>query len=99
MEELSLGIEEMDTIHQEFVMLLEQVKSSKGNAFIVKFNTLLEHTQEHFAAEGENHDESTAHEEGMHDEEMPEHDHEEHMGSEDELQLTATGVLVEKVST
>lgn len=48
-----LGIDEMDGIHREFIMLLGKAKACEGKAFIGAFEALLEHTGRHFAREEE----------------------------------------------
>ena len=51
MEELSLGIETMDTTHREFLQLLDTVRRARGDAFLQGFAALIEHTEQHFAME------------------------------------------------
>ncbi len=48
---LRLNIPSMDTTHKEFLEILERVKAADTRDFLSLFNTLIEHTQEHFAFE------------------------------------------------
>ena len=51
-EELRLNIEPMDTIHDEFESILEEMKSTKDNArFMELFTQMIEHTKTHFKTE------------------------------------------------
>lgn len=48
---LRLNIPSMDTTHEEFLEILKCVKAADKTDFLALFNTLIEHTQEHFAFE------------------------------------------------
>lgn len=48
---LSLGLEDMDKKHREFLELLEKLQQAKGASFLQLFEQMIEHTKEHFAYE------------------------------------------------
>ncbi|GAB4401225.1 MAG: hypothetical protein OHK0048_17480 [Rhodoferax sp.] len=50
-ETLALGIEPMDATHQEFVELLAQVQNAPDDALLARWQTLIDHTDEHFGRE------------------------------------------------
>jgi hemerythrin len=50
-EDLTLDITALDETHDEFLQLLETVKSAQGSAFTEGFAALIEHTEAHFAME------------------------------------------------
>lgn len=50
-EGLQLNIPEMDARHEEFFVLLEQLKSSSAETFLPLFAEMVAHTEAHFAAE------------------------------------------------
>ncbi|GAB2191097.1 bacteriohemerythrin [Sessilibacter sp. MAH1] len=52
--QLKLDLVEVDTIHQEFLHLVEQATKAKGLEFADIFKNLLAHTQAHFSGEEEN---------------------------------------------
>lgn len=51
--EMTIGIGEIDHIHQDFFALLDALRASKGDAFVEAFDTLIKHTEAHFAMEEE----------------------------------------------
>ena len=53
MDDLHLKIEEMDVRHDEFLILLKQVKTSEKEDFLILFEQMIEHTKEHFSYEEE----------------------------------------------
>jgi len=52
-DELTLNIEAMDTRHDEFLVLLDEIKSAKDSEFLELFSNMIAHTKEHFAFEEE----------------------------------------------
>lgn len=52
-ENLDLDIKVMDTIHHEYLALLEEIKTCKSNEFMTLFEHMLEHTKDHFKVEEE----------------------------------------------
>jgi hemerythrin-like metal-binding protein len=50
-EALSLAMPVMDTTHQEFVDLLARVESASDQALTAAWQTLVDHTDEHFSRE------------------------------------------------
>lgn len=50
-EALSLSMPVMDTTHQEFVDLLAEVEAADDASLLAKWQTLIDHTDEHFARE------------------------------------------------
>ena len=50
-EEFSVGNEEMDAVHREFLELLNMTLPLKAEAFDKAFSQMIEHTREHFAFE------------------------------------------------
>ena len=52
-DNLTLDVAAMDTLHDEFITLLEEVKNAKGALFTERFAALVAHTEAHFAAEEE----------------------------------------------
>lgn len=48
---LQLNIPKMDEKHDEFILLLDQVKSCKSQEFLILFEEMIQHTKEHFAYE------------------------------------------------
>ena len=44
----SLGIVEMDSTHNEFLVACEQLKAASGGDFVQQFATLVDHTRDHF---------------------------------------------------
>lgn len=52
-ENLDLDIKVMDTIHHEFLALLDEIKSCKSSEFMALFEHMIEHTKDHFKVEEE----------------------------------------------
>jgi len=50
-ENLDLDIKVMDTMHHEFLALLNEIKNCKANEFITLFENMIEHTKDHFSVE------------------------------------------------
>ncbi len=50
-DELALGVAAMDRTHQEFVALLADVEAADDAGLLTAWQTLVEHTAEHFASE------------------------------------------------
>ena len=46
-----LGVDSMDSTHQEFIALVNRLGSASDEEFITLFKELLEHTESHFTAE------------------------------------------------
>jgi len=52
-DELQLNIEPMDAKHDEFLVLLKEIKASSDSEFLALFESMIEHTKEHFSFEEE----------------------------------------------
>ena len=46
-----LGVDSMDSTHQEFIALVNSLGSASDEEFVALFKELLEHTESHFTAE------------------------------------------------
>ncbi|TCJ11575.1 hemerythrin [Parasulfuritortus cantonensis] len=51
-ERYSLGVEDMDRTHQEFVALVNLLNEADDTDFAALFGKLLQHTHDHFSSEG-----------------------------------------------
>jgi hemerythrin len=52
-DNLDLDIKVIDTMHHEFLALLNEIKSCKPSEFITLFENMIEHTKDHFSVEEE----------------------------------------------
>jgi len=52
-DNLDLDIKVMDTMHHEFLALLNEIKECKSSEFLTLFEHMIEHTKDHFNIEEE----------------------------------------------
>lgn len=52
-DNLDLDIKVMDTMHHEFLALLQEIKACKNSDFLSLFENMIEHTKDHFRIEEE----------------------------------------------
>jgi len=52
-DDIRLGVESIDTKHDEFITILSKIKTCKSKDFLPLFLDMIEHTKKHFSMEEE----------------------------------------------
>lgn len=52
-DDIRLGVESIDTKHDEFITLLSKIKTCESKDFLPLFSDIIEHTKKHFSMEEE----------------------------------------------